>query len=70
MKFLKEPLFWVSYYLFMILFTFGHAYVGFPSGYKSPWSDVFITYGIFEKCIGSFFAAVGWPFYWSVKLWS
>lgn len=68
-KMIKEPLFWVGYYIFMMLFTFGNAYANFPKSY-STWAGTMMEYGIFEKCIGSFFASIGWPFYWSVKLWS
>ena len=69
LKVISEPLFWVMSYFWMFIFTFGSAYAAFPKGYTS-WGGSFIEYGIFEKCIGSFFASIGWPLYWSVKLWS
>ena len=69
LKTLRDPLVLVMFYFWMFIFTFGSAYSAFPKGYNT-WGGNFMEYGIFEKCIGAFFASIGWPLYWSVKLWS
>jgi hypothetical protein len=68
-KAISEPAFWLMTYFWMMIFTFGSAYHSVPKGYVT-WGGTFIEYGVFERSIGAFMASVGWPLYWSAKLWS
>lgn len=68
-KILNEPVTYFLGYVFMIFLTFGHAYNKFPDTYQSSMGNYTMQYGILEKAIGSVFASVGWPLYWSVQGW-
>ena len=68
-KLFREPLSYFIAYLLAMTITFGHAYTRFPEGYVGTWTNTIISYGVFEKTIGSMFAAAGWPLYWSVQGW-
>ena len=69
---LREPISYVIAYLFMIIFTFGHAYNNYPK--EEPWQFAGQTYTIHNGPGTITFAAaacsIAWPLYWSVQFWS
>ena len=60
----------IIFWLFMTIFTFGHAYNQYPSieqGYFAGHTYE-IHNGPGTKLFASFFFSIGWPLYWSVKI--
>lgn len=69
-KILNEPLTLVAVYLFIMIFTFGHAYNSYPSEEKTKWAGIeyVITNGPGIKSMGALVSSIFWPLYWSVEL--
>ena len=70
-KFFEEPASLMIIYLFMIIFTFGHAYHSVPDEEKSKFAGVEYTVhnGSGVKATGAFISSIAWPLYWSVQIW-
>ena len=70
MKLLNEPTTFVLGYVFMIIFTFGHAYNHYPDEEARQFAN--ITYVVHNgegiKGMGSAVSSIFWPLYWSVRL--
>ena len=69
-KILNEPLTLVVVYLFIAIYTFGHAFNGVPDEEKAKFAgiDYVIQNGGGMKTMIGFASGVFWPLYWSVKL--
>lgn len=57
-------------YIFMVIFTFGHAYANYPDTEKGYFggTEFTIRNGPGTKGSGALISSVAWPLYWSVKL--
>ena len=57
-------------YLFMAVFTFGHAYNQYPETYKTVTmgTEFIHQYDEVQKSAGSMMSALVWPLYWSVQV--
>lgn len=60
----------IVFWLFMTIFTFGHAYNQYPSIEKGYFGSTEYTIhnGPGTKLFASFFSSIAWPLYWSVKV--
>lgn len=69
MKVLKDYVV-IFIYLFVAIFTFGHAYNDYPETYTSRFMgrEMVHEYGVEHKSAGSMMSALVWPLYWSVRL--
>lgn len=70
-KLLGEPATHIVIYIFMFLFTFGHAYHSVPDQEHAKFAgiDYTITNGVGTKALGAFVSSFAWPLYWSVQVW-
>jgi len=70
-KQIKEPLTYFVIYIFMILFTFGHAYHNVPDEEHAKIAGIEYTIqnGVGVKAFGAFVSSFAWPLYWSVQVW-